>query len=80
VVTCLCFKAACDWHVGEITSCQATIAEAISLAKEMKDALALAAALYQAAVLAILERNPAEADRLASDLIAGRASSPRRKS
>jgi tetratricopeptide (TPR) repeat protein len=69
VVTCLCFKAACDWHVGEITSCQATIAEAISLAKELKDALALAAALYQAAVLAILERNPAEADRLASDLI-----------
>jgi predicted ATPase len=69
VVSCLSYKAASDWHVGEITSCQATIAEAISLAKELKDALALAHALNWAAGLAILERNPAEAHRLASDLI-----------
>jgi len=34
-VTCLCFKALSDWHLGEIASCQATMAEGISLAKEL---------------------------------------------
>jgi len=51
------------------TRSQSTIAEAISLPKELKDALALAGALHRAANLAFAERNPAEADRLASDLI-----------
>jgi tetratricopeptide (TPR) repeat protein len=69
LVTCLCFKAGSDWHVGEITSCQATIAEAISLAKELKDALSLAASQYWAANFAYNGRNIAEVDRLASDLI-----------
>jgi tetratricopeptide (TPR) repeat protein len=69
VVTCLCFKAASDWHVGEIASCQATIAEAISLAKELKDALALAAALHCAANLAYDGRNIAAVDQFSSDLI-----------
>ena len=35
---CLCFKALSDWHywhLGEIASCQATMAEGISLAKEL---------------------------------------------
>jgi hypothetical protein len=31
VVTCLYFLALCEWHVGEIASCRATMAEAISL-------------------------------------------------
>jgi hypothetical protein len=43
--------------------------EAISTAKELKDRYALALALSWAAGVAILERNPAEVDRLASDLI-----------
>jgi hypothetical protein len=34
-VTCLCFKALSVWHLGEIASCQATMAEGISLAKEL---------------------------------------------
>ena len=59
----------CEWHFGEIASCQATIAEAISLAKELNDMNALAIALAWAASLAANERNPAEVDRLASDLI-----------
>jgi tetratricopeptide (TPR) repeat protein len=69
VVVCLCYLALSEWHLGEITSCQATIAEAISLAKELNDMNALANALNLAANLAVNEGNPAEVDRLASDLI-----------
>jgi len=45
------------------------MAEAISLAKELKDMHALALALNWAASLGYAERNPAEVDRLASELI-----------
>ena len=69
VVGCLCYKAFSEWHLGEIASCQAKLNEAISLAKELKDMHALAVALGWAAGLAANERNPAEVDRLASDLI-----------
>ena len=48
-VVCLCFEALSEWHFGEIASCQATMAEAISLAKELNDMHALAVALYCAA-------------------------------
>ena len=69
IVGCLCYKAFSEWHLGEIASCKAKMDEAISLAKELKDMHALAVALAWAAGLAAIERNPAEADRLASDLI-----------
>ena len=36
-VTCLCYEAMLQWHFGEIASCHATMAEAISLAKELND-------------------------------------------
>jgi hypothetical protein len=68
-VGCLCYGAISQWHLGEIASAQANMAEAISLAKELKDMNALAHALTWAACLAAIERNPAEVDRLASDLI-----------
>jgi hypothetical protein len=68
-VLCLVFEAMSDWHFGEIASCDALMDEAISTAKELKDRYALAHALGWAASLAHLERNPAEVDRLASDLI-----------
>jgi hypothetical protein len=45
VVVCLCYRAGSEWHRGEIASCQATIVEAISLAKELNDMNALAIAL-----------------------------------
>ena len=69
VVGCLCYKALSEWHLGEIASCKAKLDEAISLAKELKDMHALAGALHWAAGLASIERNPAEVDRLASELI-----------
>jgi hypothetical protein len=31
VIVCLCYRAGSEWHFGDIASCQATIAEAISL-------------------------------------------------
>jgi hypothetical protein len=40
-VSCLIFEALSEWHFGEIASCQATMAEAISLAKELNDMHAL---------------------------------------
>jgi serine/threonine protein kinase len=69
VVVCLCYRAGAEWHLGEIGSYQATIAEAISLAKELNDMNALAMALAWAAGLAANEGSPAEVERLASDLI-----------
>ncbi|MGA8657136.1 MAG: protein kinase [Chthoniobacterales bacterium] len=69
VVECLAYKALSEWHFGEIASCQTTMAEAISLAKELNDMAALGLALYWAGLLAHFEGNTAEVERLASDLI-----------
>ena len=69
VVTCLVYWATCEWHFGEIASCHALMDEGISIAKELKDMNSLAMALNWAARLAVDELNPAEVDRLASDLI-----------
>ena len=44
-VGCLCYEALSEWHFGEIASCHATMAEAISLAKELNDMHGLAVAL-----------------------------------
>ena len=69
VIACLCHEALIEWHFGEIGSCQATMAEAISLAKELNDIPGLAVALNYAAFLGYCERNPAQVERLASHLI-----------
>jgi len=65
----LCYGALSEWHLGEIACSQATMGEGISLAKELNDMHALAVALTFGAVLGHFERNPAEVERLASDLI-----------
>ncbi len=69
VVLCLIYEAWSDWHFGEIASCHALMDEAMSTAKELKDRYALGHALAWAAGLGFAERNHAEVDRLASDLI-----------
>jgi predicted ATPase len=69
VVGCLGYMAMSEWHLGEIASSQATITEAIALAKELKDTNALALAINWAANIAYYGRNPAEVERLASDSI-----------
>jgi len=69
-VHCLIFEALSDWHFGETARCHATMAAAISLAKELNDMHALALALlFWAVILGHFEGNPAEMARLASDLI-----------
>jgi hypothetical protein len=68
-VACLCHDALFRWHNGETASSKATIEEAILLEKELNDMHGLAVALNFAAVLAHYERNPAEVERLASELI-----------
>jgi hypothetical protein len=68
-VSCLMWAALSAWHFGEIASCKTTMAEAISLAKERNNPLSLAYALWHAGWLAHFERNSAEVERLASDLI-----------
>jgi tetratricopeptide (TPR) repeat protein len=70
VVNCLIFEAMTNWYFGEIASCHALMDEGISIAKELKDRNALVLALNYAAGLAILERDPLEVDRLASEMIA----------
>jgi predicted ATPase len=69
-VCCLCYDGLLDWHFGEMDSCQARMAEAIALAKEVNDMPGLAVALCLAALLGYCKRNPAEVERLASDVIA----------
>ena len=66
---CLSNEALLAWHFEEIASSNATMAEAIALAKELNDMHGLAVALGYAAQLAYFERNAPELERLASDLI-----------
>jgi serine/threonine protein kinase/predicted ATPase len=68
-VVCLCYEALSGWHFGEIASCQGSIAAAISLANELNDPNALALALHFSAYTAHYNRNAAEVERSASDLI-----------
>ena len=68
-VVCLCFKAQLEWLFGEIVSSRVTMAEAISLAKELNDMHGLAEALAIAGILGSLKRDAAEVDHVASDMI-----------
>jgi hypothetical protein len=69
VADCMVYQALSEWHLGEIASSQTTIAEAVTVAKELHATASLAMVLQFAAGLAYYERNPAEVDRWASDLI-----------
>jgi hypothetical protein len=55
VVGCLCYQALCELHFGEIASSDATLTEAILLAKELNDMSALGFALWHAGCLAHLK-------------------------
>jgi predicted ATPase len=68
-VVCLCYLALTEWHFEEVASCQVTMAEAISLAKELNDMHALVLAIYWATHLAYFQRDLREVERLALDLI-----------
>jgi serine/threonine protein kinase/tetratricopeptide (TPR) repeat protein len=67
-VACLYLRAMSEWHLGETASSKVTMAEAVSLAKELNDVHGLAASLGFACFLSEFERSPAEVDRLASEM------------
>jgi serine/threonine protein kinase len=69
VVGCLCYQAKSEWHLGEIASSKATIAEAISVAKKLNDMHTLASALYSAAIVSYYELKFGDVVRLSSDLV-----------
>jgi predicted ATPase len=69
VVICLCYEALSQWHFGEIASSQAALTGGISLAKELNDMYALGQALWSTGFLGHFERNPAEVERVALDII-----------
>ena len=69
VVACLTDKAQSEWHLGEIDSCQGTMAEAIAVARKLNEMHGIAEALYFAACLSHYLRNPGEVERLASEVI-----------
>jgi hypothetical protein len=54
-VVCLCYKALTEWHLGEAASYQMTIAEAVSVAKQLHDMHALVLVHYWSTYLAYLE-------------------------
>ena len=68
-VVCLSFEALCEWHFGQIDSCEVKMARAICLAKELNDAYASAVALFHAGFAGHFQGNVSEVERLASDLI-----------
>ena len=68
-VKCLCYQALAEWHFGELTSCQATISEAIFQAKELNDTHAIAETLFFAAILGQLECHPAKVESIVYSLI-----------
>ena len=68
-VVCLCFKGLAEWHLGEAASYKVTIAEAVSLAKQLHDMHALVLVVYWSTYLAYFEGDIAEVGRLASDLM-----------
>jgi hypothetical protein len=69
VVSCLFHAALAEWHLGKITSCHAIMADAVELAKELKDMPTLANALFNSSILAHFERNVSESERLACEVI-----------
>ena len=68
-VTCLIYAALSEWQFGEIASSHATMAESISLAKDLNDMHVLTNAIFDSACLAYYERNVSEVERLASNVI-----------
>jgi adenylate cyclase len=69
VLGCLVDKAIVEWHFGEIVSSRATMADALTLAKELNNNHGLASVLAHVLILGSLKRDAAEVDRVASDLI-----------
>ena len=69
IFICLSFGSISRWHLEGFGACEANIAEAISLGKELNDAHPLATALPHAAMFCHLERLIPKVKSLVSKLI-----------
>ena len=69
IIGCLCHKAVCAWHLGQISSSRSTMKEAILVATRLENTHGIAVALHFAATLYYMEQNPTAAARLSSELI-----------
>jgi hypothetical protein len=69
IIGCLCHKAFCAWHAGQIASGRSTMGEAIFVAKRLKNTHGIAVALFHSATLCHMEQNLAQAERVSSELI-----------
>jgi serine/threonine protein kinase/tetratricopeptide (TPR) repeat protein len=68
-IACLCTQAETQWHFGEIASSRGTVSEAKSLAKKLNDVHGLVQALSVGGFIAYCEREAAEVQRLASEML-----------
>ena len=69
IIGCLCHKAFCAWHAGQIASARSTMGEAILVSKRLKNTHGIAVALYHSSALCYMEQNPAQVERVSSELI-----------
>jgi tetratricopeptide (TPR) repeat protein len=69
IIGCLCHKAFCAWHSGQIASARSTMGEAILVAKRLKNTHGIAVALHYSAMLCYMEQHPTEAERVSSELL-----------
>ena len=69
IIGCLCHKALCAWHSGQIASAHSTMKEAIFVANRLKNTHGIAVALHHSATLCYMEENPIEAERVSSELL-----------
>ena len=58
IIGCLCHKALCAWHSGQIASADATMKEAIIVAKRLGNTHGIAVALHFGATLRYMEQYP----------------------
>ena len=69
IIGCLCHKALCAWHSGQIASAHSTMKEAIFVANRLENTHGIAVALHHSATLCYMEGNPIEAERVSSELL-----------
>ena len=69
IIGCLCHKAVCAWHLGQMSSSRSTMKEALLVANRLENTHGIAVALHFAATLCYMEQNPTAAARLSSELV-----------
>ncbi len=69
IIGCLCHRAFCAWHSGQIASAHSTMGEAIRVANRLKNTHGIAVALHYSAILCYMEQNPTQAERVSPQLV-----------